>query len=303
MLPYLFIQTILKIINFFIKLIMKLEYTTFKDGDLFTLTDFSCQPSLELLDRKGLYKIIWCKKNAAKITIDGYEVNLEKDQVIFCTPLNVIQMDASIEGIISFVFNKEFFCIQTHDDQVSCNGLLFFGSSQPQIVSLKGKEKKLFNMIFDFLDEEFSIKDHMQGEMLRTLLKRLLILATRMIKQELPESSMPKTQIDIIRQYNLLVEEHFQTLHKVKDYADLLFKSPKTLSNLFKKYGEKSPLTIINERILLEAKRLFLYSDKTNEEIATSLGYKDAGHFSKFFKNNEGLSPMAFRAERQKAPF
>lgn len=282
---------------------MKLEYTTFKDQDLFTLTDFSCQPSLELLDKKGLYKIVWCRENDAKIAIDGYEVNLKKDQVIFCTPLNVIQMDTSIKGIISFVFNKEFFCIQTHDDQVSCNGLLFFGSSQPQIVSLKGKEKKLFNMIFDFFEEEFSIKDHIQGEMLRTLLKRLLILATRMVKEELPQPNIPNTQVDIIRKYNLLVEEHFQELHQVKDYADLLFKSPKTLSNLFKKYGEKSPLTIINERILLEAKRLFLYSDKTNEEVANSLGYKDAGHFSKFFKNNEGLSPMAFRSERLKSPF
>jgi len=62
-------------------------------------------------------------------------------------------------------------------------------------------------------------------------------------------------------------------------------------------------LTIINERIILEAKRLLLYSDKTNEEVATSLGYKDAGHFSKFFKNNEGLSPTAFRTERLTAPF
>ena len=207
-------------------------------------------------------------------------------------------MSLNSDGIIAFVFNKEFFCIQTHDDQVSCNGLLFFGSSQPQIVSLKAKEKKLFNMIFDFFEEEFSIKDHIQGEMLRTLLKRLLILATRMVKEELPEPDLPNPQMDIVRKYNLLVEEHFQELHQVKDYADLLFKSPKTLSNLFKKYGEKSPLTIINERILLEARRLLLYSDKNNEEIASNLGYKDAGHFSKFFKNNEGLSPMAFRAKR-----
>ncbi len=277
---------------------MKLEYTTFKDGDLFTLTDFSCQPSLDLLEKKGLYKIIWCRDHATEIQIDGYSVALKKDQVIFCTPLNVIEMSLNSDGIIAFVFNKEFFCIQTHDDQVSCNGLLFFGSSQPQIVSLKAKEKKLFNMIFDFFEEEFSIKDHIQGEMLRTLLKRLLILATRMVKEELPEPDLPNPQMDIVRKYNLLVEEHFQELHQVKDYADLLFKSPKTLSNLFKKYGEKSPLTIINERILLEARRLLLYSDKNNEEIASNLGYKDAGHFSKFFKNNEGLSPMAFRAKR-----
>ena len=282
---------------------MKLEYTTFKDGDLFTLTDFSCQPSLELLRKKGLYKIVWCREHAAKLLIDGYSVNLEKDQVIFCTPLNVMLVEQSTEGIISFVFNKEFFCVQTHDDQVSCNGLLFFGSSQPQIISLKEKNKKLFNMIFDFFEEEFNIKDHIQGEMLRTLLKRLLILSTRIIKEGIPDPTLPKSQVDIIRKFNLLVEEHFNHLHKVKDYADLLFKSPKTLSNLFKKYGEKSPLTIINERILLEAKRLILYSDKTNEEIANILGYKDASHFSKFFKNNEGLSPMAFKSERLKAPF
>jgi AraC-like DNA-binding protein len=279
---------------------MKLEYTTIKDEDLFILTDFNCQPSHELLLKKGLYKIVWCKEKAATILVDGYEINLKKDEVIFCTPFNVIQFEESTRGIISFVFNKQFYCIQTHDEEVSCNGLLFFGSSQPQIVSLQQKEKKLFNMIFDFFEEELKTKDHFQGEMLRTLLKRLLILSTRMIKENVQISNLSNAQIDLIRRYNLLVEEHFHEMHQVKDYADLLFKSPKTLSNLFKKYGEKSPMMIIHERILLEAKRLLLYSNKTNEEIAYNLGYKDAGHFSKFFKNNEGLSPTIFKTERLK---
>lgn len=279
---------------------MKLEYATIKDEDLFILTDFSCKPSQEIVREKGLYKIVWCKENSTKISVDGYEINLSKDQVIFCTPLNVIKIDESIQGVISFVFNKEFYCIQTHDEEVSCNGLLFFGSSQPQIVFLEQKEKKLFNMIFDFFEEELKTKDPFQGEMLRTLLKRLLILSTRMVKENVQKSNLSNVQIDLIRRYNLLVEEHFHKMHQVKDYADLLFKSPKTLSNLFKKYGEKSPLTIIHERILLEAKRLLLYSSKTNEEIAYSLGYKDAGHFSKFFKNNEGLSPTVFKSKRLK---
>lgn len=277
---------------------MKLEYTTLKDEDLFILTNFTCKPSQDLLHEKGLYKIVWCKENPIEVFVDDYMIKLQKDQVIFCTPLNVMKIDQSAKGIISFVFNKEFFCIQTHDEEVSCNGLLFFGSAQPQIVSLRAKEKKLFDMIFYFFEEEFNIKDHIQGEMLRTLLKRLLILSTRMIKDSLKDPNIPNTQMDIIRQYNLLVEEHFHKKHQVKDYATLLFKSPKTLSNLFKKYGEKSPLTIINERILLEAKRLLLYSDKTTEEIAYDLGYKDAGHFSKFFKKNEGRSPTQFKAKR-----
>jgi len=279
---------------------MKLEYSTFKNEDLFTLTDFTCQPSQALLNKKGLYKIVWCRENSAKMIIDGYVVSPKKDEVVFCTPLNVMNIEVSTQGLIALVFNKEFFCIQTHDEEVSCNGFLFFGSSQPQIVALQEKEKKVFEMMLYFFEEEFSIKDHVQGEMLRTLLKRLLILSTRMVKKGIQEPDLPNVQIDIIRKYNLLVEQHFREKHQVKDYADLLFKSPKTLSNLFKKYGDNSPLTIINERILLEAKRLLLYSDKTNEEIAHELGYKDSGHFSKFFKRNEGVSPTIFKSERLK---
>ena len=280
---------------------MKLEYSTIKDEDLFIVTDFRCKPAQQLLSEKGLFKIVWSREKTVEMSIDGYEVVLKKDQVIFCTPLNVMDIDVSTKGLTSFVFNKEFFCIQTHDDQVSCNGSLFFGSSQPPIVSLNAKEKKIFDMMLFFFDEEFNIQDQIQGEMLRSLLKRLLIHSTRMVKKGLPQAELPTSQIDTIRKYNLLVEKHFREKHQVKEYADLLFKSPKTLSNLFHKSGEKSPLTIINERILLEANRLLLYSQKTNEEIAYELGYKDAGHFSKFFKKNKGLSPLAFKAERLKS--
>lgn len=274
---------------------MKLEYSTIKDEDIFILTDFNCHPSQELFRKKGMYKIVWCKDNPANIMVDGYEVKMEKNQVIFCTPLNVMEIPLGTKGIISFVFNKEFFCIQTHDEQVSCNGFLFFGSAQPQLVKLCEKEKKHFSMMLYFFEEDFGIKDQLQGEMLRSLLKRLLIQSTRMVKKDLPQSDISNTQMDIIRQYNLLVEKYFREKHQVKDYADLLFKSPKTLSNLFNKYGNKTPLLVIHERILLEAKRLLLYSSKTTEEIAFDLGYKNSGHFSKFFKKHEGLSPSIFK--------
>jgi len=120
-----------------------------------------------------------------------------------------------------------------------------------------------------------------------------------MVKEELVAPEINNAQLNVIREYNILVEKHFKELHQVKDYADLLFKSPKTLSNLFHQFGKKTPLSVIHERIILEAKRLLLYSDKTAEEIAYELGYKDAGHFSKFFKKHEGNSPNIFRKEKQ----
>lgn len=276
---------------------MKLTYSSLKDEDVLILTDFTCGPSRELLSEKGLYKILWSKQKKVDIQIDGYKMALKKNEVIFCTPLNVLDLLAEPEGLIAFVFNKEFFCIQTHDDQVSCHGFLFFGSSHPPVIELCPKDLARFNGIQTLFEEDFEIKDHLRGEMLRSLLKRLLIMSTRMIKNDLPQPSISNAHIDIIREYNILVEKHFREYHQVKDYANLLFKSPKTLSNIFLKYGDKSPLAFINDRIVLEARRLLLYSKKSTEEIANELGYKDSSHFSKFFKRHQKVSPSELRKQ------
>jgi len=284
---------ILNISNLIIQ--MKLSYSSFKDDDIFSLTDFTCSPSQDLLNKQGLYKILWSRKNATQIKVDDYQLELNENEVIFCTPLNVMSIPMSSEGLLAFVFNKEFFCIQTHDDQVSCNGFLFFGSSQPQVLKLCKKQLGQFTSMLDLFEEDLSIKDHLQGEMLRSLLKRLLIISTRMAKEDLPQPEINNDQMKVIRDYNILVEKNFRQFHQVKDYANLLFKSPKTLSNLFPKYSDKSPIMVINDRIILEAKRLLLYSNKSTDEIARELGYKDPGHFSKFFKKHEGLSPTVFK--------
>ncbi|AXT50198.1 helix-turn-helix domain-containing protein [Aquimarina sp. BL5] len=277
---------------------MRLDYSSIKDESTFILTDFNCSSSLDLLRNKGLYKIIWSKDHEVSFRIDGSLIELEKDQIVFCTPLNVLEIDKNTDGIISLVFNREFYCIRDHDQEVSCNGFLFFGSSVPQILTLNEKEKVSFSMMFDSFKEEFENKDQIQGEMLQTLLKRFLIKSRRLIKEDLPEPDLPNNQLDIIRKFNILIEQHFREKHQVAEYAELLFKSPKTLSNLFHKYSDKSPLATINERIVLEAKRLLIYSDKTSEEIAYELGYKEAGHFSKFFKKHAGMNPTEFKSKK-----
>ncbi|WP_255452776.1 AraC family transcriptional regulator [Aquimarina sp. RZ0] len=269
-----------------------------KDESLFIFTDFNCSSSLNLLRDTGLYKIIWSKDYSVNIRVDGSLITLKKDQIIFCTPLNILEIEKSTEGMLSLVFNREFYCIRDHDQEVSCNGFLFFGSSVPQVLSLNEKEKESFSMLFYFFKEEFENKDHIQGEMLRTLLKRFLIKSRRLIKKDISEPELPNNQLDIIRRFNILIEQHFREKHQVSDYAELLFRSPKTLSNLFRKYSDKSPLAMINERIVLEAKRLLLYSDKTSEEIAYELGYKEAGHFSKFFKKHVSYSPSEFKSKK-----
>lgn len=273
---------------------MKLDYNSIKDEGLMTLTNFSCGPAIELLNKKGFYKILWAKNHDATLIIDGSKIEILKNQIIFCTPLNIVEMNKNA-GLTAIVFNREFYCIRDHDKEVSCHGFLFFGSSLPPILTLSESDIIIFEAMFIMLADEFETKDDIQGEMLRSILKRLLIKSTRLIKDRNPENNLEKPQFDLVRQYHILVEQNFKEKHKVADYAEMLFKSPKTLSNLFKKSGDKSPLKVINERIILEAKRLLFYSEKTAEEIGFELGFTESAHFSKFFKNQVGSPPAAFK--------
>ena len=275
---------------------MKLVYQDTIEDSSFILTNFNCASSQQLLHDKGYYKILWAKERDCIIEIDGYTINLAHNQVLFSTTLNVLDIPEE-SGIIAIVFNREFYCIRDHDHEVSCHGMLFFGSSQPPIITLNPKEVKSFEAIFFVFEEEFETRDRIQGEMLRVMLKRLLIKSTRLVKEMKGIKEIPGSQMELLRKFHVLIEEHFKEKHQVIDYAELLFKSPKTLSNIFHKAGYPTPLTVINDRLILEAKRLLLFSEKTAEQISYELGYKEGAHFSKFFKSHCGIPPVEFKTQ------
>ena len=85
----------------------------------------------------------------------------------------------------------------------------------------------------------------------------------------------------------------------VQDYAEMLYRSPKTLSNLFAAYGLPSPLRIIHERIEAEAKRLLLYTNKSAKEIGEILGFEDLAAFSRFFRKMAKESISEYRKKEK----
>lgn len=180
---------------------------------------------------------------------------------------------------------------------MSCAGFLFYGVSGSLLIELSEVEIRKFTLLLEVFKDEFQYRDNIQGEMLRMLLKRLIIILTRLGKEQYLSKSIENNEYDLVREYSLLVENNFKKHHQVQDYANMLNKSPKTLSNLFSKHHHKTPLQIIRDRIFLEGKRLLIYTDKTSSEIAYDLGFDEPAHFSRFFKKMNGQSPSEFKTE------
>jgi AraC-like DNA-binding protein len=238
--------------------------------------------------------IIWITSDNTVLKIDDEEHTFSKNQIVSLTEFHQTEV-VSISTANFIKFNRAFYCILHNDSEVGCKGLLFFGANQIPILNLPTNELEKFEILWKMFCIEMESQDDLQIEMLQMMLKRFLILCTRIHKEQNQLENTDLKSVDLLREFNLLVETHFKTIHTVSKYAELLNKSPKTISNIFSKTYDKTPLQYIQDRIMLEAKRLLTYTDKPIKEIGYELGFEDIQGFSRFFKNKQGISPSDFK--------
>ena len=94
--------------------------------------------------------------------------------------------------------------------------------------------------------------------------------------------------------FRRILKDHFRDLKKVKEYAERMSISEKSLNDLVKKHTGKPASTVIYNQIIMEAKRL-LHTRLSIKETAYELNFNDPAHFSKFFKAQTGISPSDFQ--------
>ncbi|TDS15073.1 AraC family transcriptional regulator [Maribacter caenipelagi] len=247
----------------------------------------------------GIYIFIRTTTQKASLEVDGVPYTISEDSLLALTPVQFFRYTEGSELVV-YQFNREFYCIKDHDQEVSCAGLLFFGNAHIPVIDLGEKEQRKFDTLHEVFVDELETEDTIQAEMLRMLMARFMIMSTRLLKaKEGFSNESNDVKVDLLRGFNLLVETHYRTEHSVSFYADKLFKSSKTLSNTFSKFNT-TPLQIIHERIILEAKRLLIYTDKTTKEIAYEIGFDDASHLSRLFKKQTQQSPSDFKKQLKK---
>ncbi len=274
------------------------QFNTKLKGKLVLTDSYHTEKALQ--KEKSLYKFVWVKSGSITLEIDHQEIMLVKNEIISLSNLQHLEFKSIDGDYLTLLFNSNFYCIYGNESEVSCSGFLFNGSSHVIHFTLDEAEQKTLNDIADTLCREFSVTDNLQEEMLRIQLKRFIIQSTRIARHRLNITREKKQSFEIIRQFFILVDTHYREKKQVQDYANMLHKSPKTLSNIFSICKLPSPLRIIHERIETEAKRLLLYSTKSSKEIAILLGFEDQSSFSRFFKNMTGQSTVQFRNETER---
>lgn len=101
--------------------------------------------------------------------------------------------------------------------------------------------------------------------------------------------------INKTKQFKLLLEQHFVTFKRPSDYANTLNISVPYLNECVNGATGNSVTFHIQERVILQAKRLLYNTNKSVKEIALELGYDDYAYFCRLFHKVAGMPPLTFR--------
>lgn len=255
--------------------------------------------ALELLNNPEYdqyIKIVYAPKGV-RLRVDFNEYHTDVPTLFFISPNQYLHFIDLVDQGYFIYYNRDFYCIQIHDQEVACDGLLFNNIYQMPKTTLPQKEDHIIRSVLEQMLEEFEIGASTQEEMLRIYLKQIIIRATRLWKkQQLGDLEQESHhEVESFREFSRLVEIHYRSNHLVGDYADLLGVAPKTLTHKFKKFNLPSPNEVIKNRILLEAKRLLIHTSLSAKEIAYDLGYEDPAYFNRLFSKKIGDAPNIFR--------
>lgn len=271
-----------------------------QNGNLaFKLFSFEDNVYFDHIQRNNYFSLIWVQEGKGKVKADFAEYEFEANTLFAFSPYQPYMITAkeSIKGIAIY-FHSEFFCIFKHHKEISCNGVLYNNIYNPPFVKVDEPSAATFQMLSEQIKTEMQNADLAQYELLVSYLKIFLITAARLKTRQQPEAAeVLKDQKEpfILQKLKDAIEENFKTKHSPADYAELLYITPKALAKITKTHFNKTLSSLINERIIIEAKRELYLTVKSVKEIAYELGYEDEYYFSRFFKVNAEVSPQLYR--------
>ena len=253
--------------------------------------------------RHNYYTIIWVTKGTGTHQIDFKTYDAKPDTIFFISPEQVhdLQMNPGHTGFV-MLFTTDF--IEQNgitQDWLQQSGFFFrCDDVAPLILPGTCDKGRLLQIMESIRTESIQQwKFHLQA--IGAFLK-LFLLECKRISETIPAERSERTHAGgtLVKQFKELLDNHFTNWHKVAEYAQVLHITPNYLNELVSQETGKSAKDMILNRIMLEAKRFATYSETSVKEVAYNLGFEDPAHFSKLFKNQEGLGFTEFRASIRK---
>lgn len=238
----------------------------------------------EEIHRHDYYFVMFFEKGSGTHEIDFVNYPITDNCLFILRPGQVHQMymEAGCTGYL-LQFNTEYF--------------FPFDKAAGKILNCYQPDESSFKPLSDILRyvyQEYRIQKSRYLDIIKAQMSSFMIALLR----ENPATPVDQTNLyrqERLDQLMVLLEQHILTHKQVSDYAKMMNLSVYQLNAIIKSALNKTCSELINEQIILEAKRRLLATPDQINQIGYDLGYEDISYFTRFFKRHTGYAPEAFR--------
>jgi AraC-like DNA-binding protein len=168
--------------------------------------------------------------------------------------------------------------------------------SNKNFCPLDAKRFKKLLSILEGIFEEYTSRQERYLDVIRSSLDIFFI---ELLRQSRSPGSLSngsgEYQQERLEELQELIALNISEHKEVSYYAELLHLTHYQLNAITKATLGKTCSEVINDYIILEARRYLLATSDQINQVARDLGYEDVSYFIRFFKKHTGYSPEAFR--------
>jgi AraC family transcriptional regulator, transcriptional activator of pobA len=250
--------------------------------------------------RHDFFEILFLTNGSGTHTIDFKDHSIKPNSIFFLSPgqIHSITLSKDIYGYI-FLFSPEFFLINKTDKNKIFEFPFFYNTSEENL-PLELENKKDVDFLKElFLKgcEESALNTPESEELAHAILDLILAYCKKKYPQSTLTTGMKKGRL-MVKKFKQLIEERYKDNFSVKEFAELLSITPSHLNETVKNVMGRTASDLIEEKMIIEIKKLLLHTDLTATEVAYALNYSDQSYFSKFFKRHTGVTPGEFRMKK-----
>jgi AraC family transcriptional activator of pobA len=141
--------------------------------------------------------------------------------------------------------------------------------------------------------------DDVQPWVLAALLRVLVLRAERLVARLGAVAPQPAAASPLGRFFTILERDHTAT-RSVAHYARAAGISARRLAELLAAHAGKPTKQVIDERVILEQKRLLVHTELSVKELAARTGFAEPTNLVKFFRHHAGATPLEFRGRHRR---
>ena len=248
-------------------------------------------PTCTRATRERLF-ILFIVKGTGSCIHQG-ELLILEDETVYTGFGNCFQQFVIGKGTIGYLLGVDLQKLAMSFESITVAYEELFAINRP-CIRLDAESAEELNWVVTRILRGLRSREKYSIEIVYNYTSLLLLCLKTQLRDELVLVSMNRKGM-LLKDFFSLLEGAFMTAKTVDYYADKLCVTAKHLTNVIKAESGYPTSYHINQRIVLEAKRMAKATGACLKQIAYDLGYEDVSAFSKLFKRVAGETFSNYR--------